>query len=72
MTSPAVRLDWRQGQIRPLAPCVLCGLPALCWSLAKEVPCHKGCAGAWIAVHARELADLGRLVRQATSRGRSS
>lgn len=72
MTSPAVVLDWRHGQIGPLAPCVLCRRPALCRSPAKGEPCHKGCAEAWIAQHARDAADLARLVRQATTRGRPS
>ena len=39
-----VALDWRHGAIGPLAPCVLCGLPALCRSPVKNLPCHKGCA----------------------------
>ena len=63
-----VVLDWRHGQTGPLAPCVLCGAPALCRSPVKDVPCHKGCAEAWIAAHARDVADLARLVRAYTPR----
>ena len=44
-----VVLDWRHGTIGPLAPCVLCGTPALCRSPVKDVPCHKGCAETWIS-----------------------
>ena len=43
-----VVLDWRHARIGPPAPCVLCGRPALCRSPVKDVPCHKGCAEAWI------------------------
>ena len=43
-----VVLDWRRGRIGPLAACVLCGTAALCRSPARGVPCHKGCAEAWI------------------------
>ena len=63
-----VVLDWRHGQTGPLAPCVLCGAPALCRSPVKDVPCHKGCAEAWIAAHARDPADLARLIRANTPR----
>jgi hypothetical protein len=59
-------LDWRHGTIGPLAPCVLCGLPALNRSAVTGVPCHKGCAEAWITAHARDAADLARLVRACT------
>jgi hypothetical protein len=30
------------------------------------MPCHKGCAEAWITAHARDAADLARLVRACT------
>jgi hypothetical protein len=56
-------LDWRHGQIGPLAPCVLCGTPAICRSPVKRVPCHKGCAEAWITTHARSASDRARLIR---------
>jgi hypothetical protein len=69
--SVPVFLDWRAGRVGPLAPCVLCGKPALCRSPAKDAPCHKGCAESWIAGHARDTAELARLIRQATPRGRS-
>jgi hypothetical protein len=60
---PGVVLDWRRGQIGPMAPCVLCSQPALCRSPVKDVPCHKGCAESWITAHARDAADLHRLIR---------
>ena len=63
-----VVLDWRAGRIGPLAACVLCGRPALCRSPAKDAPCHKRCAEAWIASHARDAAELARLVRAHTPR----
>ncbi len=64
-----VALDWRHGQIGPLAPCVLCGRPAICRSPVKDVPCHKGCAEAWITTHARNSADRTRLTRLHTPGG---
>ena len=63
-----VALDWRHGTIGPLAPCVLCGTPAACRSPVKGVPCHMGCAQAWIAAHARDERDLARLIRLHTPR----
>jgi hypothetical protein len=68
-----VVLDWRTARVGPLAPCVLCGTPAVCRSPGKHAPCHKQCAESWIATHARDHADLARLIGQATpARGRSS
>ncbi len=64
-----VVLDWRHAAIGPLAPCVLCGRPALCRSPVKDVPCHKGCAEAWIAAHARDAAHLRQLVAAYTPNG---
>jgi hypothetical protein len=61
-----VVLDWRHGTIGPLAPCVLCGQQTVCRSPAKDVPCHKACAEAWITHHARSPADLARLIRRYT------
>jgi hypothetical protein len=65
-----VVLDWRKGQVsgQP-APCVLCGRPALCRSPARDVPCHKGCAEAWITAHARGPAQLARLIAMHTPQG---
>jgi hypothetical protein len=63
-----VVLDWRHGPTGPLAPCVLCGLPALCRSPVKGVPCHKGCAEAWITTHARDTAHLAQLAAAHTPR----
>jgi hypothetical protein len=58
-----VVLDWRKGQVSDqLEPCVLCDRPALCRSPAKDVPCHKGCAEAWITAHARTSAERARLI----------
>jgi hypothetical protein len=61
-TLPRVVLDWRHATIGPLAPCVLCGTLALNRSPVKDVPCHKGCAEAWITIHARSAPDLARLI----------
>jgi hypothetical protein len=61
-----VVLDWRQGTIGPLAPCVLCGIPTVCRSPAKDVPCHKGCAETWITRRARGDIDRARLIRAYT------
>jgi hypothetical protein len=61
-----VVLDWRLGTIGPLAPCVLCGALALNRSPVTGVPCHKGCAETWITRHARDAADLARLIRRYT------
>ena len=55
--------DWRHGTTGELAPCVLCGTPALCRSPSKDVPCHKGCAEQWITTNARNDADRARLIR---------
>jgi hypothetical protein len=71
-----VVLDWRKGQVSAQpAPCVLCSRPALCRSPAKDVPCHKGCAEAWITRRARNRADLARLIAAhtpGTSQGAAS
>ena len=65
-----VVLDWRKGQVSDTpAPCVLCGFPALCRSPARDVPCHKGCAEAWITAHARTPRHLTRLIAAHTPRG---
>jgi hypothetical protein len=64
-----VVLDWRHASIGPLAPCVLCGQAALCRSPVKDVPCHKGCAEAWITTHARDATHLRQLIRAYTPRG---
>ena len=65
-TAPRVVLDWRHSSIGPLAPCVLCGRPALNRSPATGQPCHKSCAEAWITAHARSAADRARLIRRYT------
>ena len=62
-----VVLDWRKGQVSDQpAPCVLCGRPALCRSPVKDVPCHKGCAEAWISAHATSADHLARLIARHT------
>ena len=66
MLARPVALDWRHGSIGPLAPCVLCGTPALCRSPVKNLPCHKACAETWIADHAAGAAALARLIRACT------
>ena len=63
-----VVLDWRHGTTGELEPCVLCGTPDACRSPVKDVPCHKGCAEAWITTHARGASDLARLIRRYTAR----
>jgi hypothetical protein len=65
-TLPRVVLDWRHASIGPLAPCVLCGAQTVCRSPVKDLPCHKGCAEAWITRHARDASDLARLIRRYT------
>ena len=61
-----VVLDWRHAQVGPPEPCVFGDGPALCRSPARHVPCHKGCAEAWITRHARDAAHLAALVRAHT------
>ena len=68
MPARPVTLDWRHGSTGPLAPCVLCGTPALNRSPATGVPCHKGCAETWIAAHAHSASDRARLIRRYTPR----
>lgn len=72
-TSPVpgpVVLDWRKGKVSDQpAPCVLCGRPALCRSPARDVPCHKTCAEAWITAHAATPADRARLIARHTPEG---
>jgi hypothetical protein len=65
-TPGRVVLDWRHADVGPLAPCVLCGKPAICRSPAKGVPCHKGCAEAWITACARNPGHLAWLIDQHT------
>lgn len=66
MPARPVVLDWRRGTTGPLTPCVLCGIPTVCRSPAKDVPCHKACAETWITGHARSASDLARLIREHT------
>ena len=66
MPARPVVLDWRHGTIGELAPCVLCGIPTVCRSPVKDVPCHKDCAETWITRHAASPADRARLIRRYT------
>ena len=66
MPARPVVLDWRHGTIGPLAPCVLCGIPTVCRSPARNVPCHKACAETWITTHALNEPDRARLIRAHT------
>jgi len=61
-TPGGVVLDWRHAQTGSPAPCVLCGGVTVCRSPVKDVPCHKGCAEAWITAHAASPADRARLI----------
>ena len=62
----AVVLDWRHAAIGPLAPCVFGDGPTVCRSPVKGVPCHKGCAEAWITTHARDGAHQRQLIHAHT------
>ena len=57
-----VVLDWRHAQTGPPVPCALCGGLTCCRSPVQGVPCHKGCAEAWITVHATNAAERARLI----------
>lgn len=61
-----VVLDWRRARTGPPAPCVFGDGLTICRSPVKDVPCHKGCAEAWITAHARDAAELARLIRTHT------
>lgn len=65
-TGGGVVLDWTRGRIGPPEPCVFGDGPALCRSPARDVPCHKRCAEAWITAHALDADDLVRLIRAHT------
>jgi hypothetical protein len=47
---------------------VLCDGLTICRSPAKGQPCHKGCAEAWITVHATTPAHRARLIAVHTAR----
>jgi hypothetical protein len=63
-----VVLDWRHAATGPPAPCVFGDGPTVCRSPVKDLPCHKGCAEAWINSHATGPAHLAELVRTHTPR----
>ena len=69
-TSGGVVLDWRHAATGPPAPCVLCEGLICCRSPVKDVPCHKGCAKAWIDAHASSPAERARLLAAYTPRKR--
>jgi hypothetical protein len=58
-----VVLDWRHAATGPPAACVFGDGLTVCRSPVKDVPCHKGCAEAWITTHATGPADQARLIR---------
>ena len=64
-----VVLDWTHAPTGPPEPCVFGDGPTVCRSPVKDVPCHKGCAEAWITTHARDAAELRRLIATYTPRG---
>lgn len=65
-----VVLDWRHAQVSDAPqPCVICHRPALCRSPARDVPCHKSCAEAWITAHARSRAHRNWLIARYTPKG---
>ena len=63
-----VALDWRHAATGPPAACVLCEGLTCCRSPARGLPCHKGCAEAWITLHAATPACRARLVAAHTPR----
>jgi hypothetical protein len=64
-----VVLDWTRAPIGPPAPCVFGDGLTVCRSPVKDVPCHKGCAEAWITTHAADAAHRARLIAAYTPRG---
>jgi hypothetical protein len=64
-----VVLNWARGRTGPPEPCVFGDGLTVCRSPVKDVPCHKGCAEAWITTHARDAAHLRQLIRAYTPRG---
>jgi len=63
-----VVLDWTRARTGPPEPCVFGDGPTVCRSPVKDVPCHKGCAEAWITDHARDAAHLRQLTQAHTPR----
>ena len=53
-----VVLDWSHARTGPPEPCVFGDGLTVCRSPVKDVPCHKGCAEAWITTHAADAADV--------------
>jgi integrase len=64
-----VILDRRHAQVGPLAPCVLCGLPALCRSPVKDTPATN--AKTWITSHATSPTHLTQLIAAYSTRPRT-
>ena len=63
-----VVLDWTHTRTGPPEPCVFGDGLTVCRSPVKDVPCHKGCAEAWISTHAADAAERARLIRAYTPR----
>jgi hypothetical protein len=61
-----VVLDWTGGRTGPPEPCVFGDGLTVCRSPVKDVPCHKGCAEAWITTHAADAAERARLIHAYT------
>jgi hypothetical protein len=61
-----VVLDWTRGRTGPAEPCVFGDGLTVCRSPVKDVPCHKGCAEAWITTRAADAAERTRLIRTYT------
>jgi hypothetical protein len=64
-----VVLDWTRARTGAPEPCVFGDGPTICRSPVKDVPCHKGCAEAWITTHARDAAHQRQLIASHTPRG---
>jgi hypothetical protein len=64
-----VVLDWTCARAGPPEPCVFGDGPTVCRSPVRDVPCHKGCAEAWITTHARDAAHQRQLIQAHTPRG---
>lgn len=65
-----VVLDWRHAATGQPEPCVFGDGLTVCRSPVQGVPCHKGCAEAWITTHAGSPAERARLVAAYTPRKR--
>ena len=64
-----VVLDWTRARTGPPQPCVFGDGLTVCRSPVKDVPCHQGCAQAWITTHARDAAHQRQLTAACTPYG---